>query len=55
MVEGLPNAAIADRLVVSHSTVKFHVSNVLSKLGVTSRTQALVAVARYGINFDEVF
>jgi NarL family two-component system response regulator LiaR len=41
MVEGLPNNAIAERLVVSQSTVKFHVSNVLSKLGVTSRTEAV--------------
>jgi two-component system, NarL family, response regulator LiaR len=41
MVEGLPNNAIADKLVVSQSTVKFHVSNILSKLGVTSRTEAV--------------
>jgi two-component system, NarL family, response regulator LiaR len=41
MVEGLPNTAIADKLIVSQSTVKFHVSNVLSKLGVTSRTEAV--------------
>jgi len=44
MVEGLNNNEIADRLVISHSTAKFHVSNVLSKLEVTSRTEA-VAVA----------
>jgi two-component system, NarL family, response regulator LiaR len=41
MVEGLPNLEIANRLVVSQSTVKFHVSNVLSKLSVTSRTEAV--------------
>jgi NarL family two-component system response regulator LiaR len=41
MVEGLPNLEIGNRLVVSQSTVKFHVSNVLSKLGVTSRTEAV--------------
>jgi len=41
MVEGLSNRGIAERLVVSTATVKFHVSNVLSKLGVTSRTEAV--------------
>jgi two-component system, NarL family, response regulator LiaR len=47
MVEGLPNTAIAERLVVSQSTVKFHVSNVLSKLGVTSRTEAVAMALKH--------
>jgi NarL family two-component system response regulator LiaR len=44
MVKGLDNREIAEALIVSRSTVKFHVSNILSKLQATSRTEA-VAVA----------
>lgn len=41
MAEGLNNREIGERLVISASTVKNHVSNILSKLGTTSRTQAV--------------
>jgi len=41
MTEGLNNKQIAERLVVSPSTAKSHVSSILSKLGVTSRTEAV--------------
>jgi NarL family two-component system response regulator LiaR len=46
MVEGLNNTQIAGRLTVSPSTVKSHVSNILSKLGVTSRTEAVTLALR---------
>lgn len=41
MVKGLSNDQIADHLQVRPSTAKFHVSNVLSKLGVDTRTEAV--------------
>ena len=44
MAKGLSNPEIAEQLTVSAATVKFHVSNILSKLGATSRTE-VVAVA----------
>jgi two-component system, NarL family, response regulator LiaR len=47
MVEGLNNTQIAGRLTVSPSTIKSHVSNVLAKLGVTSRTEAVTLALRH--------
>jgi NarL family two-component system response regulator LiaR len=46
MVEGLNNTQIAGKLTVSPSTVKSHVSNILSKLGVASRTEAVTLALR---------
>ena len=44
--EGLLNKQIAYELSVSEATVKAHVSAILQKLGVESRTQAVIAAAR---------
>jgi DNA-binding NarL/FixJ family response regulator len=41
MADGLNNSEIADRLVVSLGTVKFHVSNIFEKLGVDNRVEAV--------------
>jgi len=47
MVEGKSNQQIGEQLVTSGSTVKFHVGNILSKLGVTNRIEAVALVLRH--------
>jgi DNA-binding NarL/FixJ family response regulator len=46
--EGLANKQIAAALEISENTVKFHLSSLYAKLGVTSRTEAVRAGARRG-------
>ena len=47
--QGLSNREIADRLVISERTARTHVSNVLSKLQLSSRTQAALLAIREGL------
>lgn len=49
LTRGLTNAGIARELVVSEATAKTHVSNVLAKLGCTSRVQAAIIAREAGI------
>lgn len=47
LVMGMSNPEIAVRLTLSRGTIKFHVSNILSKLGASSRTEAVAMAVQY--------
>lgn len=49
LAEGCSNKEIAERLWISHKTVSVHISNLLSKLGIHSRTEAAVYALRIGV------
>ncbi len=49
LARGESNKQIADTLIVSEKTVKAHVSNILGKLGLQSRTQAVLYALRHGM------
>ena len=49
LVEGLSNAEIALKLHISVSAVKYHISNILSKLGASNRTEAAALARQQGL------
>jgi DNA-binding NarL/FixJ family response regulator len=49
MVDGKSTQEISAALSIAESTVKFHINNILSKLGVNDRTQAVIAAMKRGI------
>jgi len=53
LTQGASNQEIEDRLVIKVDTVKRHVSNILGKLGVSNRTQAVAQARRLGLLSDE--
>ncbi len=50
LAKGLSNQEIGDTLFISEKTVKTHVSNILSKLNLTDRTQAAIYAIKKGIS-----
>jgi NarL family two-component system response regulator LiaR len=49
VVEGLSNAEIAERLVISLPTARYHVSTILSKLGATNRAEAAAMAVKHDL------
>jgi NarL family two-component system response regulator LiaR len=47
VVRGFSNRQIAANLTLSESTIKFHVSNILSKLGIASRAEAVALAIQH--------
>jgi DNA-binding NarL/FixJ family response regulator len=49
LAQGMTNAEIAERIIVSVNTVKKHVLAIFAALGVNSRAAAAAIAARYGV------
>ncbi|MEW6717016.1 MAG: response regulator transcription factor [Chloroflexota bacterium] len=49
VAEGLANKAIAQKLEISENTVKYHIRNILQKLNVQNRTEAVIHAIRVGV------
>jgi len=55
MVKGMSNDGIAAQLTISRSTTKSHVSNILGKLGLASRTEAVVKVLEHNLDSGALY
>jgi NarL family two-component system response regulator LiaR len=55
MVKGMGNIEIASELVIGLPTTKSHVSSILAKLGVASRTEAIVVVLEHNLNLGAFY
>jgi DNA-binding NarL/FixJ family response regulator len=53
LVQGNPNKLICRELKLAEGTVKIHVTAVLKALGVTNRTQAVIAVGKLGLKLPQ--
>lgn len=49
LIDNKTTKEIAELLLISEKTVRNHISNVIGKLGVTSRTQAIITLMKNGI------
>lgn len=49
LVKNKDTFEIASKLMISEKTVRNHISNVIQKLGVSSRTQAIITLMKNGI------
>jgi DNA-binding NarL/FixJ family response regulator len=54
LVQGKPNKIICRELGLAEGTVKIHVTAILKALGVTNRTQAVIAVSRLGMRLGGI-
>ena len=55
MVKGMVNNEIAEALVISRATTKNHVSNILAKLGVATRIEAIIMVLDHNLNLGAFY
>ena len=53
MVQGKPNKLICRELDLAEGTVKIHITAILRALGVSNRTQAVIAVGRMGLRLED--